>query len=136
VDGGAITSLLTATYMFRLVFLTFHGERPESAGSTAHHGGSDHGHGAGHGPAHLHDAPPTMAVPLVLLAIGSVVAGYVGVPHALGGANRIEGFLSRASTPWPCTHLPRQAWEAATARPRRTVRRAPMRTRTEVPASS
>ena len=34
-----------------------------------------------------------MALPLILLAVGSIVAGYVGVPHALGGSNRIEGFL-------------------------------------------
>jgi NADH-quinone oxidoreductase subunit L len=34
-----------------------------------------------------------MAIPLILLAIGSVFAGYVGVPHALGGSNRIETFL-------------------------------------------
>jgi NADH-quinone oxidoreductase subunit L len=34
-----------------------------------------------------------MAIPLVVLAIGAIVAGYVGVPHALGGANRIETFL-------------------------------------------
>jgi NADH-quinone oxidoreductase subunit L len=34
-----------------------------------------------------------MAIPLILLAVGSVVAGYVGVPHALGGNNRIESFL-------------------------------------------
>ena len=34
-----------------------------------------------------------MAIPLIVLAIGSVFAGYVGVPHALGGHNRIEGFL-------------------------------------------
>jgi NADH-quinone oxidoreductase subunit L len=34
-----------------------------------------------------------MALPLVVLAIGSVVAGFVGVPHALGGHNLIEGFL-------------------------------------------
>jgi NADH-quinone oxidoreductase subunit L len=34
-----------------------------------------------------------MAIPLILLAIGSVVAGYVGVPHALRGHNRIESFL-------------------------------------------
>jgi NADH-quinone oxidoreductase subunit L len=34
-----------------------------------------------------------MAVPLIVLAIGSVLAGYVGVPHALGGTNWIEGFL-------------------------------------------
>ena len=34
-----------------------------------------------------------MAIPLIVLAIGSVVAGYVGVPHALGGHNAIEGYL-------------------------------------------
>ena len=34
-----------------------------------------------------------MALPLILLAVGSVVAGYVGVPHALKGENRIEKFL-------------------------------------------
>jgi NADH-quinone oxidoreductase subunit L len=34
-----------------------------------------------------------MALPLILLAVGSVFAGYVGVPHALGGSNRIESFL-------------------------------------------
>ncbi len=79
---GAVTSLLTATYMFRLVFLAFHGTR---------HAGTPHG--SDHPAHHLHDAPPSMAIPLIVLAIGSIVAGYVGVPHALGGANRIEGFL-------------------------------------------
>ena len=34
-----------------------------------------------------------MAVPLIVLAVGSILAGYVGVPHALGGSNRIEQFL-------------------------------------------
>ena len=34
-----------------------------------------------------------MAMPLVVLALGSVLAGYVGVPHALGGSNEIETFL-------------------------------------------
>jgi NADH-quinone oxidoreductase subunit L len=35
-----------------------------------------------------------MAMPLIVLAIGSVFAGYIGVPHALGGSNRIERFLA------------------------------------------
>jgi NADH-quinone oxidoreductase subunit L len=96
---GAITSLLTATYMFRLVFLAFHGERRAPAPDAAHPEEEEpaaHGH-AGHPAASLgagiHDAPPSMAIPLIVLAIGSVVAGYVGVPHALGGSNRIESFL-------------------------------------------
>jgi NADH-quinone oxidoreductase subunit L len=55
--------------MFRLVFLAFHGERRHV----------DH-HDQSHAP-HLHDAPPAMALALIVLAIGSLGAGYV----ALGG---------------------------------------------------
>jgi NADH-quinone oxidoreductase subunit L len=110
---GILTALLTATYMFRLVFLAFHGERrpafaKASAGKHAGHGHGgqahshdDHGHAAA---GHLHDAPPAMALALIVLAIGSVVAGYVGVPAALGGSNAIEHYLepsfhARASVP-------------------------------------
>jgi NADH-quinone oxidoreductase subunit L len=39
-----------------------------------------------------------MAVPLMILAIGAVVAGYVGVPPALGGSNRIDRFLEPSFT--------------------------------------
>jgi len=94
---GMVTSLLTATYMFRLVFLAFHGERragahPEEEEPAAHagHGSHHDAHGHAHAP---HDAPSSMAIPLIVLAIGSIVAGYVGVPHAIGGSNRIERFL-------------------------------------------
>ena len=76
---GLLTSLLTAIYMFRLVFLAFHGEKHNHEG----HRGQDGGHGS-----HLHDAPPAMAFALIVLAIGSVVAGYAG----LGG--RFERFLA------------------------------------------
>ncbi len=94
---GILTSLLTATYMFRLVYLTFHGE-PRFAGANAH--GDAHaahgGHGAGHGHVHLHDAPPAMATALIALAIGSVLAGYIGIPHALGGHNGLGTWLAPA----------------------------------------
>jgi NADH-quinone oxidoreductase subunit L len=94
---GILTALLTATYMFRLVFLAFHGERrPASAKAAAgaHDAQAGHGHGDdGHAHGHLHDAPPAMALALVVLAIGSVLAGYIGVPAALGGSNHIEHFL-------------------------------------------
>ena len=46
-----------------------------------------------HPARHLHDAPPAMALALIVLAVGSIAAGYVGVPHALGGSNRLEHFL-------------------------------------------
>ena len=98
---GIVTSLLTAAYMFRLVFLTFHGERRVAVSHGAHpeeeeraaHGA--HGGGAAHGAhGHLHDAPPAMAAALIVLAIGSVLAGFIGVPAALGGGNRIEHYLA------------------------------------------
>jgi NADH-quinone oxidoreductase subunit L len=102
---GIITSLLTATYMFRLVFLTFHGERrhapaqagaahPEEEEPAAH---AAPGHGGGHG-SHLHDAPPAMAAALIVLAVGSVVAGFVGIPAGLGGNNAIEHYLEPSFT--------------------------------------
>jgi NADH-quinone oxidoreductase subunit L len=82
---ASLASLLTACYMFRLVFLAFHGERaPDTAAHAA-------GHESPHG--HLHDAPRPMAIALIVLAIGAVLAGYVGVPGVLGGSNRIEAFL-------------------------------------------
>jgi NADH-quinone oxidoreductase subunit L len=114
---GLVTSLLTAIYMFRLVFLAFHGSRyepdhaapgtpaPDRAHAAPGTGPSGHsapahpaaGHSApGH---HLHDAPPAMALALVVLAVGSVVAGYAGFPKALGGENRFERFLEPSFTP-------------------------------------
>jgi NADH-quinone oxidoreductase subunit L len=78
---GLLTSLLTAIYMFRVVFLAFHGpaswgaaDRGASAGHPAHADDA-----APHDPSrpHLHDAPPAMAIALVVLALGSIVAGYV-----------------------------------------------------------
>jgi NADH-quinone oxidoreductase subunit L len=95
---GLVTSFLTAIYMFRIVFLAFHGERVEAGAEPApppqdaarvqtrpHH--ED-------GRVRLHDAPPAMAAALVVLAAGSVLAGYAGVPHALRGSNRFERFLA------------------------------------------
>jgi len=93
---GALTSLLTATYMFRLVFLTFHGAPTAPAGSHRHDSGS-HRHDSGsHQDVHLHDAPPAMAAALIVLAVGSVAAGYIGIPHALGGHNLIGEWLAPA----------------------------------------
>ena len=89
---GMLTSLLTAVYMFRLVFLTFHGHPAQHPAPSTEHPApgtapsTQHSAPGIHRP-HLHDAPPAMATALVVLAIGSVVAGYAG----LGG--RFERFL-------------------------------------------
>jgi len=95
---GILTSLLTATYMFRLVFLTFHGDRRHDAPAPQHpeeeEPAAAPAHGHGHGNGHLHDAPPAMALALVVLALGSVLAGYIGVPHALGGSNALGAWLA------------------------------------------
>jgi NADH-quinone oxidoreductase subunit L len=96
---GMLTSLLTAIYMFRLVFLAFHGERAsEPVKAEPHQPHPPY-------PAHLHDAPPAMAFVLIVLAVGSVVAGYVGLPEALGGGDRFAKFLEPSFAP--------QAHEAA-----------------------
>ncbi|PYR60501.1 MAG: NADH-quinone oxidoreductase subunit L [Acidobacteria bacterium] len=57
-----------------------------------HSGDAGHAHGPGpwHGP---HESPTAMTSPLMVLAVGAIVAGFVGVPAALGGGNAIEHFL-------------------------------------------
>ncbi len=93
---AAVTAGMTAFYMARLMFMTFWGEYrgpawDGGAGHEAHGDGDGDGHGhAWHGP---HESPKIMTVPLQLLALGAVVAGFVGVPAALGGGNAIEHFL-------------------------------------------
>jgi NADH-quinone oxidoreductase subunit L len=104
---GVLTSLLTATYMFRLVHLTFHGDE-RFHGVIGGHGHDAHGHEA-HAPAapahghaapahgvHLHDAPWPMATALVVLAVGSIFAGYINLPHALGGHLALGTWLEPA----------------------------------------
>ena len=106
---GLLTSLLTAIYMFRVVFLTFHGSRGSQGGAQgahgAHHANPEHvEHPANpanpanlqhpeHPAHHLHDAPPAMALALLVLAGGSVIAGYAGLPELLGGGNWFAHYL-------------------------------------------
>jgi NADH-quinone oxidoreductase subunit L len=74
---GYATALMTAFYMFRLMFLTFHG-LPRMSHEVEHH---------------IHESPKSMTVPLIILAICAVSAGWLGWPHSLGGSNRFEKFL-------------------------------------------
>jgi NADH-quinone oxidoreductase subunit L len=76
---------VTALYTFRLLIMTFHG--PERFHGDEHHDG-DHGKPAhnGHGHAHApHESPWVVTVPLVLLAIPSICAGWVIGPVLFGG---------------------------------------------------
>ena len=118
---AVIAAFLTATYMFRLLYLAFFGARRHAThgahGADGVHGAEDDGaHGAhgddhaAHGHGHVHDAPPAMATALIILAVGSMVAGFVGIPHALGGANHIETFLAPS---FEAGGLPPAAHEAA-----------------------
>jgi NADH-quinone oxidoreductase subunit L len=75
---GAVAAGMTAFYMFRALFLTFFGESRVDP-HVAHH---------------IHESPKIMTVPLIILAVLSIIGGYVGVPHVLGGANHIHEFLA------------------------------------------
>jgi len=93
---AVVTAGMTAFYMFRLIFMTFFGKY--RGPSWDHHDAApadaDHGH-AWHGP---HESPGLMTGPLGVLAIGAAVAGFVGIPAALGGNNLIEHFLEPSFT--------------------------------------
>jgi len=73
---GIVTAFITSFYMFRLMYMTFGGDyRGAPVGGT--HGHDDHGHEHGHG--WPHESPWVMLGPLVVLAILSVVGGFVGI---------------------------------------------------------
>jgi NADH-quinone oxidoreductase subunit L len=69
-------------YSFRLVFYTFHGEERFRHAAPAGHDHDDHGH---HGPVVPHESPWVVTVPLLLLAIPSVAAGWLVGPMLFGG---------------------------------------------------
>jgi len=79
---GFITAGMTAFYMFRLLFLTFFG----------------YSHADDHAQKHIHESPPAMTVPLIILAGLSVIGGWIGWPGSLGGENRFERFLEPVLT--------------------------------------
>ena len=75
---------VTAFYSFRMYFLVFHGEERYDQNPEAHHGHDDHHDGHGHD-AHPHESPWVVWVPLVLLAIPSVVIGFMTIQPMLFG---------------------------------------------------
>ncbi len=86
-----ITAGMTAFYMWRLVFMTFFGQ-------------SHVEHEVEH---HLHESPRVMLAPLGVLAVLSVIGGWIGVPQSLGGPNWFEHWLA------PVFHSPAVAAHAA-----------------------
>ena len=79
---AAIVAGMTSFYMFRLLFMTFYGESRV-----------DH-----HTEQHIHESPKVMTVPLIVLAVGSVLAGYIGLPKWLG-PNLFEHWLEPVFEP-------------------------------------
>jgi NADH-quinone oxidoreductase subunit L len=75
---GVFGSMLTAFYMFRLFFLTF---------SKTFRGTEEQKH-------HLHESPKSMTIPLIILAVLSVIGGLINVPHIFGGNASLQEFLS------------------------------------------
>ncbi len=77
---GLITAGLTGLYMFRLMFMTFHGASRVDD-KVAHH---------------VHESPPVMTIPLIALAILSVIGGWVGLPEGMAWGNAFARFLAPA----------------------------------------
>lgn len=76
---GLVTSALTAFYMFRLLFVTFGG---------SFRGTEEQRH-------HIHESPAAMTIPLVVLAVLSIIGGFVGVPEVfMHGGERLNEFLA------------------------------------------
>ena len=74
---GYITALMTAFYMFRLIYLTFF-SKPRMSHEVEHH---------------IHESPSSMTMPLIALAVMSLFAGFLGWPHSLGGSDRFAKYL-------------------------------------------
>jgi NADH-quinone oxidoreductase subunit L len=74
---GLLAAVLTSFYMFRLIWLTFFGEKRYDE----HH-------------VHVHESPPSMTAPLVLLAFLSLTGGWFALPSLWGGKNYFAEFLS------------------------------------------
>lgn len=75
---SVVAALMTAFYMFRLLFVAFWG-KPAYQEDAAHP---------------VHESPGSMTIPMSVLALLSVVGGLIGVPHLLGGSDRIQSYLA------------------------------------------
>ena len=107
---GAVTALLTAVYMTRLMVMTFWGQERFGAGhpDELHHQAEHDGHSpeakASHDP---HESPLSMTIPLIVLAVLSTVGGLVGVPYALSSltGGHPENYFEKVLEP-AVSHVP------------------------------
>ncbi len=76
----SFTSILTAFYMFRMLFLTFYG---------SFRGTKEQEH-------HLHESPKNMTIPLIILAVFSTISGFFGMPEIFSETHALKNFLSPA----------------------------------------
>ncbi|MGC4102274.1 NADH-quinone oxidoreductase subunit L [Ferruginibacter sp.] len=75
---GVLTAFMTAFYMFRLYAMTFTGK---------FRGTHEQGH-------HLHESPKAITIPLIVLAILSIIGGWIGIPEVfMQGGHKLEAFL-------------------------------------------
>jgi NADH-quinone oxidoreductase subunit L len=74
---GILTALITSFYMFRLIFLTFHGAPRYDEHAT-----------------HVHESPKNMVAPLAILALLSLIGGWQAAPALWGGEDYFERFLA------------------------------------------
>lgn len=74
---GVAGAAMTTFYMFRLYFLTFWG---------GFRGTHEQEH-------HLHESPKNMTLPLIILAVLSVIGGFIGIPEVLGGKHLLDEYL-------------------------------------------
>jgi NADH-quinone oxidoreductase subunit L len=107
---AAITAVLTAIYMTRMMVMTFWGSERfrEQAGSHEDHDHAGRDHHAAHEP---HESPWTMTVPLMVLAVLSTFGGLMGVSYAIGSifsshpVNYIEETLAPVISEVPAGHV-------------------------------
>ncbi len=104
---GALTALLTAVYMTRMMVMTFWGSERFRESHTDHAAAElanvthDSAHHGDHGVHEPHESPWTMTVPLIVLAILSTVGGLIGVPYALSSmlGGHPENYIERILDP-------------------------------------
>jgi NADH-quinone oxidoreductase subunit L len=84
---GTFTAFMTAFYVFRALFMAFFGEYRGTIGQDSH--AHDHGHDA-HGHAGIHESPFVMWGPLAILAILSLVGGFINIPKFLEPMFKLE----------------------------------------------